>query len=80
MEINGDVTDAGRTNDEQGKIGLLSQMDAGWLSSANIEFLCCILFNGPSLVQLVAERIVLVRNMFPQKISKRKDDLAIELD
>ena len=35
MEISGDVTDAGRTtNDEQGKIELLSQMDAGWLSFA----------------------------------------------
>ena len=33
MEISGDVTDAGRTN-EQGKIELLSQMDAGWLSFA----------------------------------------------
>ena len=42
MEISGDVTDAGRTNDkrqttnEQGKIGLLSQMGAGWLSFAII--------------------------------------------
>ena len=40
MEISGDVTDVGRTNDkqttndEQGKIELLSQMDAGWLSFA----------------------------------------------
>ena len=36
MEISGDVTDAGRTDDDdkQGKIGLLSQMDAGWLSFA----------------------------------------------
>ena len=39
MEISGDVTDAGRTdkrqtNNEQGKIVLLSQMDAGWLSFA----------------------------------------------
>ena len=44
VEINGDVTDAGRTNDkrrttndEQGKIELLSQMDAGWLSFAIIS-------------------------------------------
>ena len=37
VEISGDVTDAGRTDvrtDEQGKIELLIQMEAGWLSFA----------------------------------------------
>ena len=34
VEISGDVTDAGQTNDEQGKIGLLSQWTPGRLSLA----------------------------------------------
>ena len=33
VEINGDVTDAGRTNDEQGKIELLSQ----WMLDAEFR-------------------------------------------
>ena len=38
MEINGDVTDAGRTNDERTREDRATQpMDAGWLSFAKMQ-------------------------------------------
>ena len=81
MEISGDVTDVGQTNDdEQGKIELLSQMDAGWLSFAiwDLNDRNSLLTAAKDGIQLLNSQVGLNNFQRLQLVHKLPDKLGID--
>ena len=71
VEISGDVTDAGRTDDEQGKIELLSQ----WKLEAEFRNTNLILPSPPDIPaegELLFSQLVLAQQVIELKYNKLK--------